>query len=1434
MNRKVLFWFALMVSLVGVAAKAEMVAEEVIVLDPSGMLSKKTVMVEKGIEGMEKTNRAKADAAGAKTDEGEPFLTALRVNRFAPSNECQEDNGRIFLKRIPVQGNGGTIVLEAEEGVLQPNDVGVSAGGALGFDARDACRYAVNLKRGEYAFKTDAEGTYHAWYRIWFPLKGHWTHAETMDTQPNQPVNDSFGAEPVKEWRWIKGPVYNLKAGPHRLTLDCQGGAKLDKIVLSLQGIEPKGKGPSACYDNPPTRGRFETLAIAPQDIRRWHGLNLNPMGGGGQAEAQCSLDDGKTWRPLPTNGDLQGIGIDGGKTIKLAFELRSSAEGITPMLLCPTLKYVYIPVQPLVLGNGKIELLFSRENGSLAGIRNLQSSQDCMVRRREQCPLIALTVLKDKELKELKEPLLTGQNVSEGKNGKLLTQAYQWLDGRVEAVVTVRLSDSEEAVFGVRVKNNGEAPIVHVDFPRLSGLRIGEDGKDDYAYISACCGCNNLFKNPGNTPLAHTQYSWQPSMKWMDLWDASGGLYVASHDSTFRDTAMQAQATPQSSLSFLFGKLLYLAPGKDWQSEPYIVAPHLGDWHWAAREYGNWARTCQKPPDNPKWLSEEFDGLVTGANNEVRFNGYMNVVRVVEENASKGGLVDMMSPWQGYDTMAAACTLYPYPRPDQGGAEEFSQMCEMVKQHGGHSIWYMNWLLMDPNYATLPRIGMMAKKLLPPDVFVPDRTWVERTVTRTPAGGYQPETPKADTNYCNTKFCDETAEWADYKLRWAERYVKNFNADGVYWDCLLQSYGDPCYDVSHHSQGDLGQWIRSSTETLRKMTEAARASNPHAFNFGEGTNQPGIMQYQNLSDSMNMEVFRYAFPECLCLGGQWDYSWLSPEGVLNMLNCAFLNGARARNWDVRTAGGKLPPGVEVDYGFKLLQLCRRVKQLLYPAVFRDEDGLVLELPPGCRQESELSSDQPGFFAANGILKSRIGIHVKRFTLARGSTKVELINTVNTDMRAGGFITLEGSSLAAVRKAWEFSVSGDLREVPIGRETVARIPIPVSQASSLVLVESCEPLLTILAPSYGTWGETIPVKVKVLNLNPQSISGRLWIKAEAGFEGNSVAYGPLAPGEERTYALKLVPGPQEPSLLDFFADKALPRGRHDLEVIAEGNGLRAERLFWIYLGDPLRLAIYPNAERQGVDVQMENFSSKTMEGTCALTNDAVFGTPDASYPFNVQPSGKTRVTLPLVLKSPLDIARLAQVVVKYGQHTTTLVKAVLPSVPNPDFEIDIASDGHPDYWIGRQLPGDATIGYNQWRLDRQEKHTGNASVCLNPPIGADSFKLQSSGAGRFGKTYRVRVAIKREAPSDKVYAQVDFLGGALCLGQKGGVGVWEGFEGVISTAKTNPDTFNFREICPITFILLNGSGGRAWFDSISVEEMKPVTSNEATHGGQLN
>ena len=154
-----------------------------------------------------------------------------------------------------------------------------------------------------------------------------------------------------------------------------------------------------------------------------------------------------------------------------------------------------------------------------------------------------------------------------------------------------------------------------------------------------------------------------------------------------------------------------------------------------------------------------------------------------------------------------------------------------------------------------------------------------------------------------------------------------------------------------------------------------------------------------------------------------------------------------------------------------------------------------------------------------------------------------------------------------------------------------------------------------------------------------------------------------------------------------------------------------------------------------------------------------------------------------------------------------LVRGVMPTVPNGDFEMDSAGDMRPDWWISRKA-GD--------RLDAEKisLDTGGPSgkYCLRVEPGDDPdgfvFVYGVNGAIKPNTKYRVSVWIKRDDPNGPVFLSASELAGRLLSSTV--TNKWEFLQlEAVSTANA----------CRLQLRCFNKSRKTAWFDGIKVEEI---------------
>ena len=160
--------------------------------------------------------------------------------------------------------------------------------------------------------------------------------------------------------------------------------------------------------------------------------------------------------------------------------------------------------------------------------------------------------------------------------------------------------------------------------------------------------------------------------------------------------------------------------------------------------------------------------------------------------------------------------------------------------------------------------------------------------------------------------------------------------------------------------------------------------------------------------------------------------------------------------------------------------------------------------------------------------------------------------------------------------------------------------------------------------------------------------------------------------------------------------------------------------------------------------------------------------------------------------------------VSMGQTTKRLVRAVMPTVPNGDFEMDSAKDMKPDWWMCRN-PSRESFSYEKMSLSTEAPHGGKYCLRLDPPAQNQDhvFAFPVNSNLKVGAKYRVSCWIRSKA-KEGVY-----------------VGFGENFK--LGDGKTSEVWQEFRveqTLYPGTkWMLINKSGEPAFFDDFKIEEM---------------
>ena len=103
-------------------------------------------------------------------------------------------------------------------------------------DAAEPAGLKVSGARHSYVVDIDEEGTYDAWFRV------YWTHscANSLWISINGGVQQKVTDKVFSEWHWLKGPAARMEKGRNMLALsNREDGAHIDQIALARQGRTP-------------------------------------------------------------------------------------------------------------------------------------------------------------------------------------------------------------------------------------------------------------------------------------------------------------------------------------------------------------------------------------------------------------------------------------------------------------------------------------------------------------------------------------------------------------------------------------------------------------------------------------------------------------------------------------------------------------------------------------------------------------------------------------------------------------------------------------------------------------------------------------------------------------------------------------------------------------------------------------------------------------------------------------------------------------------------------------------------------------------------------------------------------------------------------------------------------------------------------------------
>jgi len=394
-----------------------------------------------------------------------------------------------------------------------------------------------------------------------------------------------------------------------------------------------------------------------------------------------------------------------------------------------------------------------------------------------------------------------------------------------------------DEVQWKLSLDNRSDAALIkEAHFPLLSDCQLPDDQQ---LITTAYGGCRHespqqfvMDKYPQNNQswycnndalglqVQHLYPGSDASMNCFTFAGPTAGLYVASHDPTFRNTAhlwrMRGEAYDAGMVKHLF-----LNPGESLDIDGYVTSPYQGTWHTAAEKYQTWTKTWCKPLPRPKHL-QNFRGwqrLIFKHQNGEYFFKYDDMPRIFEDGDKAGVNTLFLFGWWpgGFDRM------YPTYLPDEemgGKASMLENIRRFQDEKNGNVFLYFSGRTVDRQSEFYKKHGKALSIKRRSGVEANDSYLFSNQATLERFYGAVELVP----------MCLETEGWQKELRRMVDLAVE-YGCRGVFFDQLgLQEY--PCCDPDHgHDTPSVGQFA-GKRKAIAALRDYIRQQDPE-MSFG-------------------------------------------------------------------------------------------------------------------------------------------------------------------------------------------------------------------------------------------------------------------------------------------------------------------------------------------------------------------------------------------------------------------------------------------------------------------------------------------------------------------------------------------------------------------------------------------------------------------------
>ncbi len=531
----------------------------------------------------------------------------------------------------------------------------------------------------------------------------------------------------------------------------------------------------------------------------------------------------------------------------------------------------------------------------------------------------------------------------------------------------------SRETIWKIKVRNLEKDSVVKaVLFPCVFGVYLGDTWKDDvliypfnagekvenpvelyeqepaiigwkwqeYKYVYHINGIGTQRMEDG-AYAREFKYSGPASMMWLDYYDSQNGLYLASYDECFPVSAIHAETFggKRPGMGFFTVKYPEIQPGEEWESAPFALAVHEGDWHWGAERYRTWRESCtgEAAVKLPEWFKKSA-GLV--AHYDFKYQDgevvhHFTDIPSLYKQAKEFGLDHILISGWHKDGFDHGFPMYT-PDTEVGTEDELASNVKSIKEAGGHVTFYVNSQLCNVKYEELEDL-------------------------RNHAGVMGEDGKINGDNYGDKEIgfsvmCCQAERWRKHLANAVEYLIDKAGADGVYLDQLGMAKPQFCYNQQHNHHPS--SWNEGYKKLLKEINSKYESSSlPSIFYEGvsdiHGNQVCGqlISTFFYYHNGAFPEMYKYTFPEQVLV----DMVYPSRNQIMRpvhvsqvsreMINKAFILGSYFWIYDLEEDNTFSKDPEQMGYLKQVIRLRKFWLESFGRGIFRDTVGL--EFDPG-------------------------------------------------------------------------------------------------------------------------------------------------------------------------------------------------------------------------------------------------------------------------------------------------------------------------------------------------------------------------------------------------------------------------------------------------------------------------------------------------------